>query len=88
MLFFNKKKEETAEIPKYKFLVNLKDDEIEVIKLDYLLVNHQKLQDIYAGMIANIQYDCLLTVDKCLKFLILLKIYMLNEQLLQCYIDF
>ena len=41
-------------------LDDLRNDEIEVIKLDYLLVNHQKLQDIYAGMIANIQYDCLL----------------------------
>ena len=28
MLFFKKKKEENAEIPKYKFLVNLKGDEI------------------------------------------------------------
>ncbi|WRK53979.1 hypothetical protein SD457_02510 [Coprobacillaceae bacterium CR2/5/TPMF4] len=41
-------------------LDDLRNDEIEVIKLDYLLVNHQKLQDIYAGMIANVQYDCLL----------------------------
>ncbi len=34
--------------------------EIEVIKLDYLLINKQKLDNIYAGIINNIQYDCLL----------------------------
>ena len=35
-------------------------DIIEIIKVDQVIINNQRLQDIYVGVIAGIQYDCLL----------------------------
>ncbi len=34
--------------------------EIEIIMIDTLTINHQRLNHIYAGIISQIQYDCLL----------------------------
>lgn len=33
---------------------------IDIIKVDQMVVNNQKLKDIYMGVIENIEYDCLL----------------------------
>lgn len=41
-------------------LNDLRSDQIDVIKLDSLQINKQTLNNIYAGIISNIQYDCLL----------------------------
>lgn len=41
-------------------LNDLRSDQIDVIKLDSLQINKQILNNIYAGIISNIQYDCLL----------------------------
>lgn len=41
-------------------LNDLRSDQIDVIKLDSLQINKQSLNNIYAGIISNIQYDCLL----------------------------
>lgn len=41
-------------------LNDLREDVIEIIKVDVVIVNNQKLKDIYVGIIKEIQYDCLL----------------------------
>ena len=41
-------------------LNDLREDIIEIIKVDQVIINNQRLQDIYVGVIAGIQYDCLL----------------------------
>ena len=41
-------------------LDDLREDIIEIIKVDQVIINNQRLQDIYVGVIAGIQYDCLL----------------------------
>lgn len=41
-------------------LNDLREDVIEIIKVKQIFINNQTLQDIYVGVIAGIQYDCLL----------------------------
>lgn len=41
-------------------LHDLREEAIEIIKVDQLIINNQTLKNIYVGIIAGIQYDCLL----------------------------
>lgn len=41
-------------------LLELRKDIIEIIKVDRLIINKQTLHDVYVGVIAGIEYDCLL----------------------------
>lgn len=41
-------------------LNDLRSDLIEIIKLEQLVINNQVLEDVYAGIITGIHYDCLL----------------------------
>ena len=68
MLFFKKKKEETAEIPKYKFLVNLKDDEIEYAIIHFNVTNKDNSKELrliysFCIMFGNIEYAVIPRTD-------------------------
>lgn len=41
-------------------LNDLRSDLIEIIKVEQLVINNQVLEDVYAGIITGIHYDCLL----------------------------
>lgn len=44
----------------YLILNDLRKEVIEIIKADRIIINNQILEDVYVGVIAGIQYDCLL----------------------------
>ena len=41
----------------------LDDQIIDIICIDELVVNHQQLHNVYAGIIDDIHYECLLNKD-------------------------
>ena len=44
-------------------LNDLRSDLIEIIKVEQLVINNQVLEDVYAGIITGIHYDCLLNKE-------------------------
>ena len=64
MLFFNKKKEETAEIPKYKFLVNLKDDEIEYAIIHFNVTNKDNYKDVSFEIMDSLMHDFYVFIER------------------------
>ena len=64
MLFFKKKKEETAEIPKYKFLVNLKDDEIEYAIIHFNVTNKDNYKDVSFEIMDSLMHDFYVFIER------------------------
>ena len=60
LIIINQKIIDEYEVIDVLELNDLREDIIEIIKVDQVIINNQRLQDIYVGVIAGIQYDCLL----------------------------
>ena len=60
LILINQKIIDEYEVIDVLELNDLREDIIEIIKVDQVIINNQRLQDIYVGVIAGIQYDCLL----------------------------
>ena len=64
MLFFKKKKEENAEIPKYKFLVNLKGDEIEYAIIHFNVTNKANYKDVSFEIMDSLMHDFYVFIER------------------------
>lgn len=64
MLFFKKKKEENAEIPKYKFLVNLKGDEIEYAIIHFNVTNKDNYKDVSFEIMDSLMHDFYVFIER------------------------
>lgn len=62
LMFFNKEICES-----YRVIDNIEiqtatsKEEIEIIEIDQIMINHQSLHHIYAGLIDELEYDCILS---------------------------
>lgn len=36
---------------------------IDIIKIDYILINKQRLENVYVGILDDMEYDCLLNYE-------------------------
>ncbi|MFR2988319.1 MAG: hypothetical protein ACLTMR_05695, partial [Faecalibacillus sp.] len=63
LILINQKIIDEYEVIDVLELNDLREDIIEIIKVDQVIINNQRLQDIYVGVIAGIQYDCLLNKE-------------------------
>ena len=64
MLFFKKKKEETAEISKYKFLVNLKGNEIEYAIIHFNVTNKDNYKDVSFEIMDSLMHNFYVFIER------------------------